>query len=72
MHLSFGISIAVVVLLRIVWRCLNRPPPLEPGTRLEHLAAHAAHFALYAIMIIMPLTGYLGTGVGTDFFFLFA
>ena len=26
---------------------------------------------LYAVMIIMPLTGYLGTGVNTEFFFMF-
>ncbi len=26
---------------------------------------------LYAIMIIMPVTGYIGTGVATEFFFLF-
>ncbi|MEM8563715.1 MAG: cytochrome b [Pseudomonadota bacterium] len=71
LHLSFGVTIAVVVLLRIIWRLMNRPPSLEPGTRLEHLAAHAGHYALYAVMIIMPLTGYLGTGVATDYFFLF-
>ncbi|MEM6581644.1 MAG: cytochrome b [Pseudomonadota bacterium] len=71
LHLSFGVTVAVVVVLRIIWRLMNRPPSLEPGTRLEHLAAHAGHYALYAVMIIMPLTGYLGTGAATDYFFLF-
>lgn len=71
LHLSIGVTIAVVVVLRILWRISNRVPDLEPGTKLEHLAAHAGHYALYAIMIIMPATGYLGTSVNTEYFFLF-
>jgi len=71
LHLSIGITIAVVVVLRIIWRLNNRVPDPEPGTKLEHLAAHVGHLALYAIMIIMPLTGYIGTGVNTEYFFLF-
>ncbi|WDE13953.1 cytochrome b [Thalassomonas haliotis] len=71
LHLSVGVTIAVVVVLRIVWRMTNRVPDLEPGSKLEHLAAHAGHYALYAIMIIMPVTGYVGTGVNTEYFFLF-
>ena len=59
------------MILRILWRMNNRPPALEPGTRLEHRAAHVGHYALYAIMIIMPLTGYMGTGGNTNYFFLF-
>ncbi|WP_281558648.1 cytochrome b/b6 domain-containing protein [Thalassomonas sp. RHCl1] len=71
LHLSVGVTIAVVVVLRVVWRMTNRVPDLEPGSKLEHLAAHAGHYALYAIMIIMPITGYVGTGVNTEYFFLF-
>jgi len=71
LHLSIGITIAVVVFLRILWRLTNPAPKLEPGTKLEHMAAHAGHYALYAVMIIMPLTGYIGTSVNTEFFFLF-
>lgn len=71
LHLSFGITIAVIVALRVAWRLSQRQPAHEPGTRMEHRAAHAGHMALYAVMIIMPLTGYLGTGVLTEFYFLF-
>ncbi|KNC68737.1 cytochrome b [Pseudoalteromonas ardens] len=71
LHLSFGVSIAVIVALRLIWRWLNTAPSAEPGTRIEHLAAHLGHYALYAVMIIAPLTGYVGTGVDTEFFFLF-
>ena len=71
LHLSVGVSLAVVIGLRILWRAMNRLPDPEPGTRLEQLAAHAGHYALYLIMIIMPITGYVGTGVATEYFFLF-
>ena len=71
LHLSFGVSIAVLVLLRIIWRMMNRTPDEEPGTKMEHLLAHAGHYALYAVLIIMPVTGYLGSKVNTEFYFLF-
>ncbi len=71
LHLSFGVSIAVVVLLRIIWRIIETPPNEEPGTPLEHKAAKFGHLTLYFIMIVMPITGYIGTGVATEFFFLF-
>ena len=71
LHLSIGVTIGVIVLLRILWRMANRSPDPVPGSRLEHLAAKLGHYALYAIMIIMPVTGYLGTGVATEYFFLF-
>jgi cytochrome b561 len=71
LHLSIGVTIAVIVVLRVVWRIANRAPDLEPGKKLEHLAAHLGHYSLYAIMIIMPITGYLGTGANTEYFFMF-
>lgn len=71
MHLSFGVTIGVFVLLKIIWRLMGTTPGEEPGTALEHKAARLGHYALYAIMIIMPVTGYLGTGVATEFFFMF-
>lgn len=71
LHLSFGVSIAVLVVLRVIWKSVNVTPEPEPGTKLEHQAAKAGHYALYGLLIIMPLTGYLGTGVATEFFYLF-
>lgn len=71
LHLSIGITIAAVVVLRIIWRNMNQNPAPEPGSKLAHLAAHLGHYALYAVMILMPITGYIGTGVNTEYFFLF-
>jgi cytochrome b561 len=71
LHLSIGVTIAVIVVLRILWKVLNQSPALEPGTRLQHLAAKSGHYAHYAVIIVMPLTGYIETGVNTEYFFLF-
>lgn len=71
LHLSVGVSLAVLVILRLIWRFMQQQPSPEPGTAMEHVAAKSGHFALYFIMIMMPLTGYLGTGANTEFFFLF-
>ncbi len=68
-HYAIGVSVLVFVVLRIIWRLTNIQPNEVPGSRLEHLAAHTAHIALYAVMILIPLTGYLGTGGPSQLFF---
>jgi cytochrome b561 len=67
LHLPFSITIAVILILRIFWRIRSSPPGPEPGTPPEHFVDHAGHMALYAMMV----TGYIGTGVNTEFSFVF-
>ncbi|MDH5359328.1 MAG: cytochrome b [Gammaproteobacteria bacterium] len=71
LHFSAGISIGAMVMLRIIWRNMNTQPSLEPGPRWQHLFAYWGHYLLYAVMILMPLSGYMGTGANTRFFYLF-
>lgn len=71
LHLSFGITVMVFIALRLIYKFWDKTPKELPGPKFEHLAAKAAHIMLYVIMIVMPLTGYFGTGVDTNFFFLF-
>ena len=71
LHLSVGITVAALVILRIIWRLMNQLPDPEPGPRWAHQAAHLGHYLLYAAMILMPLSGYIGTGVNTEFFLWF-
>lgn len=68
LHLSFGVTIAVFVVLRVIWRLMNTQPDEVPGTRMEHAAARGMHWLLYAFMIIMPITGYMGCSVATEYF----
>jgi cytochrome b561 len=71
LHLSAGISVGVIVLLRIIWRFMNIQPAFEPAPLWQQRLAHIAHYLLYAVMVVMPLTGYIGTGVATEFFYIF-
>jgi cytochrome b561 len=67
-HKSIGMTVLCLVALRIVWRLVaGAPAYAEPLGRLTHAAAHSAHIALYALMIAMPVSGYLlSTAGGAD------
>lgn len=69
-HLAFGITIAAFVVLRLIWKFVNRgrPRSLTGGRQVENLAARAAHIFLYFAMIVMPVTGYLGTERDSNLF----
>lgn len=59
-HKSTGITVLGLVLLRILWRLANPPPPLpDVYPAWERTGAHAAHLALYALILALPLSGWL-------------
>lgn len=59
-HKSVGITILGLALLRLVWRLLGATPPLPTTTaRWQTLAARASHFLLYALLLIIPVLGWL-------------
>jgi cytochrome b561 len=61
-HESVGVIVFVLVLLRLVYRWRNPPPPLPADTpAFVRLAAHAVHLALYALLLLMPIGGFLAT-----------
>lgn len=57
-HKWAGVTILALSLLRLVWRLTHRPPPDVPGPRWQQRAAHATHWALYALFILVPLAGW--------------
>ncbi|WCT75109.1 cytochrome b [Sphingomonas naphthae] len=58
-HISSGITVLLLSIVRIVWRLTHRPPPFAPGTRgWEKGLAHLVHFLLYVAMVLMPLSGW--------------
>lgn len=61
-HWVLGLIVGVLVVPRLLWRLFSVEPEEAPGSRVEHALSKLAHWALYALMIVMPLTGYLGTG----------
>lgn len=61
-HESVGVIVFVLVLLRLAYRWRNPPPPLPTDTpAFVRLAAHAVHLALYALLLLMPIGGFLAT-----------
>jgi cytochrome b561 len=59
-HKSIGILLLALVLARIAWRLANPAPALPPdATALERRAALAAHGALYLLMVLVPLSGWV-------------
>jgi cytochrome b561 len=62
LHKSFGIVLGLLVVLRIAWRLAHRPPPWPAAmARWQREAARWSHRALYACMIVMPVSGYIAS-----------
>lgn len=59
LHKSTGLTILFLTLLRIGWRLTNAVPPLPATMRTwERWAAHSTHFALYVLLLAIPLSGW--------------
>lgn len=74
LHKSVGILVLVLVVPRLLWRLGNPVAPASGLTPLEARLSEITHWALYAIMLLIPLTGYLfasAAGQHLDFFGLF-
>lgn len=60
LHKSFGICVFGIVMLRLVWRFIDTPPPLpESMAWWEKTTASLTHLGLYTILVAMPLTGWI-------------
>lgn len=74
-HKSLGLAILVLVLLRLAWRAMNRPPALPetiPGW--QRRAAAANHWLIYGLLVLAPLAGWLhasASGLSVNWFGLF-
>ncbi|MEP6875513.1 MAG: cytochrome b [Burkholderiales bacterium] len=57
-HKWAGMTILTLSALRLLWRLTHRPPPDVPMAAWQRRAAHAVHFALYALFFLVPLAGW--------------
>jgi cytochrome b561 len=57
-HESTGVTLLALVTLRLVWRLIHPPPPLDVPP-LMRLAAHANHAGLYVLLFAIPIVGTL-------------
>lgn len=59
-HKWAGVSVFALVVVRLAWRATHRPPALpQHMSWMARYAAHAGHAALYALMLAIPLSGWL-------------
>jgi cytochrome b561 len=58
-HKSFGMTILLLAVARLIWRLMN-PVPKTPSAmpRWQRAAAHASHVGLYALLFATPLLGW--------------
>ncbi len=71
-HKSIGMTVLALVVIRLLWRAFNRPPPFPSSMSLwEKITAVTAHWLLYALILAMPLSGWMYTsaaGFGPELF----
>ena len=59
-HKSLGLTVLALALLRLAWRLYAGATPPVPGTpRWQERIAGLTHWALYALVFAMPLSGWL-------------
>lgn len=74
-HKSLGMTILALTVLRILWRLTHKPPPRPPSVKTwERWASGLVHFLFYALLILLPLSGWVWMSAADrpiDFFGLF-
>jgi len=65
LHKSIGLIVLVLGVARLLWRLTWTTPAYAiPLGRWTRAAARAMHWGLYALMVIMPLTGWIFSSAG--------
>jgi len=57
LHASLGLLILILTVARIGWRLMNQPPADVPMPAWQITASHALHWAFYAVLFLIPLSG---------------
>ena len=64
-HKAIGFLILLLVLARLLWRFSNITPSYDASMpKWMVLSAHSMHYMLYALMIIVPLAGFIASNAG--------
>jgi cytochrome b561 len=62
LHRSLGVTVIPLVILRIIYRWRHPSLPLpEDIVPMQRIAAEATHWALYALLIVQPFSGWIAT-----------
>ena len=59
-HKWIGVTVLLLVAIRLAWRATHTPPPLPAGIAgWQRRASAIVHGLLYALMVAIPLSGWL-------------
>jgi cytochrome b561 len=58
-HKWLGVTIWLLIVVRMGWRLLRRPPPAPPMPAWQRQAAALTHMLLYVLVLVIPITGWL-------------
>jgi cytochrome b561 len=62
LHRSIGVLLLPIVIVRLSWRFVQPPPPVPADIpAIQQLAAHMTHWALYALLVVQPVVGWIAT-----------
>ena len=57
-HMSIGVIILAVIVIRALWRAFMGTPAPEPGPRWQTAAAETAHVLLYGLVFALLFSGW--------------
>jgi cytochrome b561 len=64
-HKNIGVVILLVVLIRLIYRAANPPPPLPASLSPAQAAiAGLTHWGMYGLLIVMAVSGYVRVRAG--------
>ncbi len=63
-HKNTGTLILLAMLVRAAWRAAHPPPPRPALPRWQARAATLNHAALYVLLVVMPVSGYVRVRAG--------
>jgi cytochrome b561 len=67
LHKSLGITVLGLAAMRLLWRLTHKPPALPASyAPWERIAAHAAHWVLYGLIFLLPLSGWVHDSAWKD------
>ena len=62
LHRSLGVLLLPIMIIRLVYRLAHPPPPLpDVVPAIQRSVAHIVHWALYALLIVQPIVGWIAT-----------
>ena len=59
LHKAFGVSLLFWMIARVINRLFSKAPPAVVMPKWQMLLSQLSHFALYALLIAMPIAGLL-------------